>query len=329
MIRRLHDTLEAAFARTGRWKAAANRAVVVGHPKSQALELIEARFGGNVNGRMAADGARSQALLTTVLVECGIPAAPAYLDRLDRAVTPDGLVVASHVVAWDEADGRRLLQFAEQGGRLLVDAASGRRDSAARMHYPWPGGLAPQIGLRARELESNSDGHKIELDGRPAGKFLLARLHAVFDDTAVWSAWDQPRFQEDGEPLVWQRSYGKGRIILVRGYLGASYLYDPDTLPVVRYILQRAGEGLAGTVRPRSAGDVVYAIPVEVERGALTVVLAESLPGRQNRPLRLQAARAAYHDFWSGADLATGPDGELVLEAKDGIAILWRSGVGR
>ena len=47
------------------------------------------------------------------------------------------------------------------------------------------------------------------------------------------------------------------------------------------------------------------------------------------RTLRLQAARAAYHDFWSGADLATGPDGELVLEAKDGIAILWRSGVGR
>ena len=329
MIHRLHDTLDAAFAKTGRWRPAANRAVVVGHPKSQALEAIEARFGGNVNGRLAADGARSQALLTTVLVQCGIPAAPAYLDRLDRAVTPDGLVVASHVVAWDEADGRRLLRFAEQGGRLLLDAASGRRDSAARMHYPWPGGLAPQIGLRARELESNSDGHKIELAGRPAGKFLLARLQAVFDDANTWSAWDQPRFQDDGAPLVWQRSYGKGCIILVRGYLGASYLYDPDTLPAVRYILQRAGEGLAGTVRPLPMGDCVYAIPVDVERGELTVVLAEGLSGRQNRPLRLQAARAAYHDFWSGADLATGPDGELVLEAKDGIAILWRPGTAR
>jgi beta-galactosidase len=329
MIRRLHDTLDAAFAQTGRWRPAANRALVVGHPKSQALEAIEAHFGGNVNGRLAADGARSQALLTTILLQCGIPAAPAYLDRLDRAVTPDGLVVASHVVAWDEADGRRLLRFAEQGGRLLLDAASGRRDSAARMHYPWPGGLAPQIGLRARELESNAEGHKIELAGRPAGKFLLARLQAVFDDTSAWSAWDQPRFQDDGEPLVWQRSYGKGRIILVRGYLGASYLYDPDTLPAVRYILRRAGEGLAGAVRPLPMSDCVYAIPVDVERGELTVVLTEGLSGRQNRPLRLQAARAAYHDFWSGADLATGPDGELVLEAKDGIAILWRPGIGR
>ena len=245
---------------------------------------------------------------------------------METEVTPDGLVIASHMVAWDKEDGRRLLRFAEGGGRLLIDAASGRRDSQARMHYPWPGGLAEEMGLRARELETNADGYRIEIDGHCSGKFLLARLQAVFAEPSRWSAWNQPRFQEDGEPLVWERPYGKGRIILVRGYLGASYLYDPDSLPVVYAILRRAGEGLGGNIRPVSCGDFVYSIPVEVERGELTVVLAESVLARQGRPLRLQAARGQYHDFWSGGTLTTGPDGELVLAADEGIALLWRSG---
>ena len=55
MIKRLHDTLDAAFEKTGRWKPARSRAVVIGHPKSQALEAVEARFGGTVDGRRADD----------------------------------------------------------------------------------------------------------------------------------------------------------------------------------------------------------------------------------------------------------------------------------
>jgi hypothetical protein len=112
----------------------------------------------------------------------------------------------------------------------------------------------------------------------------------------------------------------------VRGYLGASYLYDPESLPVVYAILRRAGEGLGGNIRPVSCSDFVYSIPVDVERGELTVVLAESGLARQGRPLRLQAARGQYQDFWSGGTLTTGPDGELVLAADVGIALLWSSG---
>jgi hypothetical protein len=324
MIKRVHDTLEVTFAKTGRWKAARNRAVVVGAPKSQAIEAVEARFGGNVDGRRSSDGAQSQSLLATVLLQCGIPAAMAYLDRIDAEVAPDGLLIASHVVAWDKQDGQRLLRFAEQGGRLLIDASCGRRDYQARMHYPWPGGLAEGMGLRAQELETNSDGYALELDGHATGKLLLARLHALFDDPKAWSAWDQPRYQQDGEPLVWERSYGKGRIIVVRGYLGASYLYDAELLAVVRHVLHRAGEGLAGNIRPVSCRDFVYTIPVDTERGKLTVVLAESMLARQGRPLRLQAARGTYHDFWSAEDVTTGADGELVLGCPDGIALLWK-----
>jgi hypothetical protein len=263
--------------------------------------------------------------LAAALLQCGIPAAVTYLDRIPAEVTPDGLVVVSHVIAWDKEDGQRLLRFAEDGGRLVIDAASGRRDGQARMHYPWPGGLAEGMGLRARELESRADGYPLELGGRSAGKLLLARLQAVFDEPDRWSAWPEPRFQDDGQPLVWQRPCGHGRVIVVRGYLAASCLYDPQTMPVVDFILRKAGEELAGNIRPVSPSDGVLTIPVEVEHGELAVMLAEGLLARQGRPVYLHAAaRARYHDFWSGKDVATGPDGELVLESPDGIALLWK-----
>ena len=72
------------------------------------------------------------------------------------------------------------------------------------------------------------------------------------------------------------------------------------------------------------SGDFVYTLPVEAEHGELTVVLAENISSRQGRPVRLHAPRGSCHDFWSGRDVAAGPDGELVLECPDGIALLWR-----
>ena len=327
MLKRVHDVLEIAFASTGRWKAAGNRALVLGHPKSQAIEAVEGRLDGSLPGRATTDGILGQSLLTTALMQCGVPTSLAYLDRVnDKTITPDGLLVVSHVLAWDKEDGQRMLRFAENGGRLLLDAASGRRDSLARMHNPWPGGLAERIGLHVADIEGRADGHPVELYGRTAGKFLFARLSAVFDDPTSWSAWEQPRFQEDGAPLVWERTYGKGRIILVRGDLGASYRYDPDTLPAIYAILRRASQGLSGTICPVSPVDAVSTIPVAVQRGALTAVLAENTLGRQGRPVHLHASRGKYHDFWSGQDMATGADGELTLDCPEGIALLWTAG---
>jgi hypothetical protein len=324
MIKRLHHVLETTFEKTGPWTSEPNRALVVGHPTSHAIEAVEARFGGQLDGRRLHDGSQAQSLLTVALMQCGIPASPAYFDRIASNVVPQGLLVASHFVAWEKEDGHRLLQFAEAGGTVLLDAASGRRDPAARMHQPWPGGMAQDIGLRAQDLETNSEGFPIEWHGQQCGKLILARLHSVFEKSDVWSAWDQPRFKNDGSPVVWERRFGKGRILFFRGYLGASLTYDPTILPAVFGILRRAGEQLCGEIRPVSSGHSVIALPVRVKHGALTVVLADNQLERNGRPIHLKASHGLYHEFWSGQDLTTGPYGELSLAAENGIALLWR-----
>lgn len=322
MIKRLHDVLEKTLAKTGRWSPSDARAVVIGHPKAHAIEAVEARFGGQINGRRLHDGAQAQSLLAVALMQCGIPTTAAYGER--AAPGPDGLIVVTHVVAWDDDDGQRLLDFAAAGGTVLMDAASGRRDADARMHYPWPGTVARAIGLRAQDLETDSEGFAVDWHGRESGRLLLARFHAVFDNSEDWLAWDQPRFHIDGSPIVWERRFGKGRFILVRAYLGASLTYDPKTLPAVHGIMQRAGEGLAADIRPITSHDSVITIPVQVESGELTVMLGDGLLARGGRPIHLRAPRCTFHDFWTGRDVTTGADGELALSAEDGIALLWR-----
>jgi hypothetical protein len=68
----------------------------------------------------------------------------------------------------------------------------------------------------------------------------------------------------------------------------------------------------------------VITLPVHVKRGQLTAVLAVSRLDRQGRMLRIKAGRGVYHDFWTDQTVTTGPDGELVLPAEDGIALLWK-----
>jgi hypothetical protein len=65
-------------------------------------------------------------------------------------------------------------------------------------------------------------------------------------------------------------------------------------------------------------------VPIAVEHGALTAVFAPDRLDRGGLPLRLRAAAGRYHDLWTGAELACGPDGELTLVGEDGIALLWQ-----
>ncbi|MEN8203362.1 MAG: beta-galactosidase [Bacteroidota bacterium] len=325
-IKRVHDVLNQAIRETGKWSAPKPKALILTDPRSNALEHIEQKIGhiGHVPGRTANDGIQGQALLGTVLLQCGIPSTLAYSDDFEAKVDPHGLVVAAHLLAWDEPLGKRLLQYAKNGGTVLIDAPSGRRDYNSEMHYPWPGGMCGELGMRAVGLETNSEGWDLENAGSEAGKMVLSRFNGQFSDVQSWSSWDQPRFTWDNQPLVWERAYGKGRIIFVRAYLAASLLYDQELVPVVYELLKKAVGSLSGELASVSARNFIYTIPVEVEKGSLTLVMADGQLDREGRMLYLKAARGSYYDFWSGREYATGSDGELVLDAPDGIALLWR-----
>jgi hypothetical protein len=323
MLATLRARLDGVYARTGRWAPAPPRAWVGISPAAQAIEAAEAR-GTTVPGRLAHDGAHGAALLAVRLQELGIAAAMAPLHALPAAATQRGdLLVLSHVVAWDETATARLLGFAESGGCLLLDATCGRKTPDASLHRPWPGGLAAQIGLSAVDLETRPDGYELALYGEPAGRWLLARLRAELDPAAGWQAWEELRYAVDGEPCVFERPYGAGRIVFVRGMLGPSQVHT-RSVAAARYILARAGAAARPAIRPAGSHWATTTIPVAVEQGALTVVLAPELLDRGGRPLRLHAAPGHYVDLWSGSELACGPDGEVALAAEDGIALLWQ-----
>jgi hypothetical protein len=240
MLGVLREKLDAAYERTGRWSAAPARAVVGISPHAQAIEAVEARD-AKVQGRLAHDGAHGAALLAVRLMEAGIATAMAPLGSLPAQAANGGdLIVLSHVVSWDDQAAARLLGFAESGGCVVFDATCGRKTPEASLQRPWPGGLAKAIGLEAVDLETRPQGYALALHGEPAGRWLLARLRADFDPQAGWRAWEELRYAEDGEACVWERPYGAGRFVFVRGMLGPSQVHVRSTA-VARYILGRAG----------------------------------------------------------------------------------------
>lgn len=324
MLRRVHDRLDAAFTRTGAWAPAPPRAWVAIDPRSQAIEWIEAFGEARVPGRMGSDGGHGAALLAVALMEAGMSTTMARADTVPDRAPAGGLIAISHLVAWDDSLADRLLSFVGSGGSLLLDATSGRKNLASSLHRPWPGGLAERTGWRAVGLQTRPEGWELSLNGLGAGRWLLARLVAELDPAAGWEAWSEPRYEEDGEPCVWERSFGEGRLIVTRGMLGPSLVHSPNCLPAVAYILARVVAPTGRRVRPVGSHPSTFVVPVNAEQGSLSAVFAPSIARRDSRPLRLAAPQGRYLDLWTGDAVDVGTDGELVIAADDGIALLWQ-----
>lgn len=173
------------------------------------------------------------------------------------------------------------------------------------------------------DLETRPNGYELVLYGQPAGRWLLARQQAELAPAGGWHAWEELRFAHDGETCVWERPFGSGRIVVVRGMLGPSLVHNRN-IAASRYILRRAGTAARHSVRPTGSHWATFAVPIEVERGALTAVFAPDLLDRQGQPIHVYAAPGSYTDLWSGTTFDSGPAGELVLPAGDGIALLWQ-----
>lgn len=324
MLAQLRMRLDTAYAHTGRWSAARPRAWVGISPHAQALEAAEAR-GTAVSGRLAHDGAHGAALLGVRLLELGISTAVAPMVSLPRrAHQPGDLLVLSHVVAWSDETAERALAFADSGGCVVIDATCGRKTLDGSLQRPWPGRLAKAIGMQVVDLETRPDGYELALYGQPAGRWLLARMQAELDLACGWQAWEELRYVHDGEGCVWERPYGSGRIVVVRGMLGPSQVHA-RSIATARYILGRAGTAARHAVRPAGSHWATFALPIAVELGSLTAVFAPDLLDRAGQPIRLHAPPGGYVDLWSGETVISSSVGELVLHAADGIALLWQS----
>lgn len=327
MMRRLHDRLEFAFEKTGAWCPAPAQFWIAHEPRSQAIEWIEAKF-GEVPGREGQDGARGANLLAVAAMQCGFAPALASLEHMPKKAGVNGeVLVLSHVVAWEKEDGRALADFVESGGTLLLDATCGRKTFDAAIHRPWPGGLAERAGFEAIGLSTRPEGWEIAMDGVSSGRWLLARLDVEFDPAAGWHAWPELRYALDGEPCVWERKLGNGRVVIARGLLGPSLVHVPSSFSAARLILRRLS-GIVPAVFPVSGHPNAFAVPIQVEKGSLTAIFAPERFARGGRPLRVWAPRGTCVDLWSGETVETGADSETVLEAPEGVALLWREQLG-
>lgn len=324
MLRRLHDRLDAAATRTGPWSAAPTTAWLPYDLAAQAIEAVEAA-GAQVPGRLGGDSAHGLALLAAQALRAGLTPTPVRLDLLpNRPARPGELVIVSHLVAWEEADAARLLDFAHAGGVLLIDATSGRKTADAALHRPWPGLLAERLGFYVADLESRPEGYGLLLDGLPAGRWLLARAQFHLDADAGWRAWPELRFDGDGAPCVFERAYGAGRVLAARGLLGPSLVHAPECAAAVRYLVGGAGAAVRSPLRLVAGHPAAFALPVQAAHGSLTALFAPDTLDRSGRPIVLQAPAGRYVDLFDESDYTVGAGGELALHMPDGVALLWQ-----
>ncbi|MBC8080662.1 MAG: beta-galactosidase [Gorillibacterium sp.] len=323
MMRRIHDLLEKMMKLTGDWKPAPAQVWVAYNPASQAIEWIESKDVA-VPGRLANDGAWGGALLTTTAMECGLSAVHARLQDLPETCEEPGLLIFSHMTAWEQGGAERALEYVKSGGTLLFDCTCGRKTEDASLNRPWPSGWSEQIGMRSVSLESNPAGYDLLLNGITAGKSLLVRSALELDPQAGWTSWDELTFQTDGAPGVYERMYGKGRIIVYRGLLGPTLVHSWDSLPLIKYIIKRASSHISVAVRPQMQQDCCFSIPIHTEQGELYAIIAPTIQDRQGQLLRVKADPGSYHDFWTDTTIEVNHLGEWVSPAMDGIALLWK-----
>jgi hypothetical protein len=323
-LRSVYEAILRLREAIGPWRPAPPRALVLTSPHAQAVDLVQARVMDHEDrglpGRAPDDAVQGALLLTTLLLEAGVPTAPCPVERLRRADWAAGLIVASHLGAWQEGFAEWLLAAVDRGSTLILDATSGRKDLDATMHRPWPGGLTDRLGFRARGLTSHPDGHPVSLHGLDAGAFPLVRLDPELSP-GVWRPWPELRHARDGAPCVWEREFGQGRVVLVGGPLGPALVHDQRAFALGRHLLARVAAPLSGPVRALSLDAVTLEVRGDHGRTAAGII-APALDERQGRPLRVRLPRTDHVDLWTRETVHPGPDGEATMLAIDGIALL-------
>ncbi|WP_339320319.1 beta-galactosidase [Paenibacillus sp. FSL R10-2734] len=325
MLCKVRDRLAYSFSHTGAWQGSQPRAWVGYSAYSQAIEWTESLFMPKVPGRSSNDNAHGSALLTAQLMECGVDTIMSRIEDLPLEGKEGGLIVLSHVVALEQEQADRLLDFVQTGGTLIFDATTGRKDHDARLQRPWPGGLSEQIGMRAMDLHTIPSGYKVLFEGQvELGTWIAVRNRPLFVEGMGWKPWRELRFEMDDEPCIWDRPYGLGKIIFVNGLLGPSLIYNQESSNIAKYIFNRAATSIIHNIRPIPNEYPTYIIPVQVENGELTAIFSSDLLERKGKLIRLQAESGTYLDLWTGEEIEVNGFGEVALPAHEGVVLLWK-----
>ncbi len=241
------------------------------------------------------------------------------LDRIDDLTR---LVIVSHMAAWDPSFAERLLTLAHSGATVLVDGTSGEFDLDARLHRPWPGGLAERTGLRSAGLHTSRNGDReylVRLFGHPLSTVTNVRSDPVITDGA-WHGDTALTYGTDSRPVLWERTWGEGRLIYCTADLSTSALNKDDSRSVAAYVLSRAAERIHPEVRPLSPATI--ALSVRGATGSAIGVFAPTAEQRNGAPFAVKLPAGSYVDLWSGGHHKVGPDEVLCLNTTDGIALL-------
>jgi len=274
----------------------------------------------DVAGRREDDAMHGVFRLAAALLTAGIPTAPCVLEVISGPTPrPEGLIVVSHLVAYSEADGRRLLDLVTAGATLLLDGTSGHKTPDASLHRPWPGVLAAELGFRSRGLITARDGFPVTVHGAAVGRLVLALSDLEFTD-AAWIPWSDARVGDQAAPLIWERALGLGKVLVFAGALGPSLVVDPRLESLVRYIVAQATPHLVEQARPLSAD--AFVLRVAGTTGAALGVFGPDRSDRLGRPLSMKLAPGRYQDIWNGGVLDVTSLGESVIDTPDGLAVL-------
>ncbi len=320
-VARCLDELEEAV---GPWRPRTHRALVLSSSASQAIELIESRINAGwesteLAGRRRDDAVQGMYLLTAALLCAGVNAAAAPIEALhDGVAERTSLIVASHLIAYDQRDAECLLHLVESGATVLLDGTSGQKTPDARLHRPWPGVLASRLGFRTRGLVTRPDGWTVRIHGAAVGRMVLTTADIEFTDPA-WAAWGDVRVGDELRPLAWERSVGRGRVILVTGPLGPSLVAHTGLDALIRHIVAKATSDLIEPITSISAD--TFTLVVDGSRGQAVGVFAPNRAARGGLPVRLRLPTGPYRNLWDG-DTIEAMNGEATIDSPDGIAIL-------
>lgn len=302
----------------GAWHPMAAVAAVLVSEQSQAVELAIAEHSSNEIASNADVAIRGSALITAELNKLGVPADLVTLRSLDPNAS---LVVVANHIAWDNETADALLTCAAGGGTVIIDATSGQFDLDARLHRPWPGGLASHIGIRSRGLATDPAGDEdvvVNLNGIAFSGASNVRSALEFSDDS-WSANKNLIFASDSQPVLWERRWGEGRILISAVPLAHSLVGRSTGRALVSYILELAAAQLPVSYRPLSAETSLFT--VSGEHGHAVGIFAPHI-SRRAANIAVSIAPGNYTDLWADVSIEVGVDGIYRSDTPDGIALL-------
>jgi beta-galactosidase len=163
----------------------------------------------------------------------------------DAALDGYKVVIAPALLLLDEQRVRRLQQFVEDGGHLVLTARCAMKDRYnALLPSRQPGPLAALAGVEVEEYYALEAPVAVQFDGLSGQARIWAERLSLLEASraAVLARYGASNGWLDGQPAVTLNAYGKGLVY----YVGA-YLDEAAQQALTRRILDAAGEQVIET----------------------------------------------------------------------------------